>query len=79
MTEDEMPAPGWPAAGQETRQETRGRPGPAGRRRGPQPRDPEPGFRASRLLSLHLRSSLFSPDPSSAPLSLSSGGPRGSH
>lgn len=58
-----LPAPGWPAAGRETRQETRGRPGPAGRRRGPPPRDPEPGLRASRRVSPHLRSSLFSPAP----------------
>lgn len=63
-----LPAPGWPAAGQETRQETRGRPGPAGRRRGPLPRAPEPGLRASRLVSGHLRSSLFSPAPLLRPL-----------
>lgn len=74
-----LPAPGWPAAGQETLQETRGQPGPAGRSRGPLPRYPEPGFRASRLVSPHLRPSLFSSDPSTAPLSLSSGGSRGSH
>lgn len=62
-----LPAPGWPAADQETRQETRGRPGPAGRECGPpsthiQGRPAGAGFKGE-LPTFPIQSLLSPPPP----------------